>query len=78
VTIIAICRGDPYFTVIGLSHSRPSLLCNAGLEVIAMANVSAEAGPGSRYARVKAILEAAAGSGASDWAGSGICRSTRL
>ena len=36
-----------------------------------MANVSAEAGPGSRYARVKAILEAAAGSGASDYGGLG-------
>ena len=32
-----------------------------------MANVSAEAGPGSRYTRVKAILEAAAAGGASDY-----------
>jgi hypothetical protein len=34
-----------------------------------MANVSAEAGPGSRYTRVKAILEAAAAGGASDYGG---------
>jgi tyrosinase len=36
-----------------------------------MANASAEAGPLSRYTRVKAILEAAAGGGASDYGGLG-------
>ena len=36
-----------------------------------MANVSTEAGPGNRYTRVKAILEAAAGGGASDYGGLG-------
>lgn len=36
-----------------------------------MANMSAEAGRGSRYTRVKAILEAAAGGSASDYGGLG-------
>jgi hypothetical protein len=36
-----------------------------------MVNVSTEAGPGNRYTRVKAILEAAAGGGASDYGGLG-------
>ena len=63
--------GRPVFHSNWISHSRPSLLCNAGLEVIAIANVSAEAGTGSRYTRVKAILEAAAAGGASDYGGLG-------